>query len=182
MNEATLENTDGLADNEITRLITLSNQARYSRSDIVPVSEPSPFEPKSLVEIAMAAQKRRDEANAHAAAEKAVAGKGDTVQGDQDSSLSEQGTAETSAENTDTAEAFPAEGDLASGSENNAAMDASSETASDSTMVTDQPVDVAKDISKDNDATDGVVDVQAEQQDSVQSDQTAQTPERWRSS
>ena len=34
MNEVALENTDGLADTEITRLISLSNQASYSRSDI----------------------------------------------------------------------------------------------------------------------------------------------------
>lgn len=170
MNEVALENTDGLADTEITRLISLSNQASYSRSDILPVREPSPFEPKSLVEIAMAAQKRRDEVKAHAAAEKAMAEQIATEQGSaEQTATSEPATTEASLENIDTVEG-----------------DVSSEMASESEMGAGQPDDAetdiattdiaATDIAKDSDASDSLADTQAEQQTEVQSDQPVQTP------
>jgi flagellar assembly protein FliH len=169
MNEVALENTDGLADNEITRLISLSNQASYSRSDILPVREPSPFEPKSLVEIAMAAQKRRDEAKAHAAAEKVMAEQIATEQGSaEQTATSEPATTEASLENIDTAEG-----------------DVSSEMASESAMGAGQPDDAetdiaATDIAKDIDTSDSLADTQAEQQaeqqTEVQSEQPVQTP------
>ena len=169
MNEVALENTDGLADTEITRLISLSNQASYSRSDILPVREPSPFEPKSLVEIAMAAQKRRDEAKAHAAAEKVMAEQIATEQGSaEQTATSEPATTEASLENIDTAEG-----------------DVSSEMASESAMGAGQPDDAetdiaATDIAKDIDTSDSLADTQAEQQaeqqTEVQSEQPVQTP------
>ena len=165
MNEVALENKDGLADTEITRLISLSNQASYSRSDILPVREPSPFEPKSLVEIAMAAQKRRDEAKAHAAAEIAIAKQIATEQGSaEQTATSEPASTEVSLENIDTADG-----------------DVSSEMASESAMGAGQPdaaeTDIAAtDIAKDIDASDSLADTQAEQQTEVQSEQPVQTP------
>ena len=160
MNEVALENTDGLADTEITRLISLSNQASYSRSDILPVREPSPFEPKSLVEIAMAAQKRRDEAKAHAAAEKAMAKQIATEQGSaEQTATSEPASTEASLENIDTADG-----------------DVSSEMASESAMGAGQPDNAETDIAKNIDASDSLADTQAEQQTEVQSEQPVQTP------
>jgi len=165
MNEVALENTDGLADTEITRLISLSNQASYSRSDILPVREPSPFEPKSLVEIAMAAQKRRDEAKAHAAAEMAMAKQIATEQGSaEQTATSEPASTEASLENIDTAEG-----------------DVSSEMASESAMGAGQPDNAETDIAatsiaKNIDASDSLADTQAEQQTEVQSEQPVQTP------
>ena len=160
MNEVALENTDGLADTEITRLISLSNQASYSRSDILPVREPSPFEPKSLVEIAMAAQKRRDEAKAHAAAEKAMAEQIATEQGSaEQTATSEPASNEASLENIDTANG-----------------DVSSEMASESAMGAGQPDNAETDIAKNIDASDSLADTQAEQQTEVQSEQPVQTP------
>ena len=160
MNEVALENTDGLADTEITRLISLSNQASYSRSDILPVREPSPFEPKSLVEIAMAAQKRRDEAKAHAAAEKAMAKQIATEQGSaEQTAMSESASTEASLENIDTAEG-----------------DVSSEMASESAMGAGQPDNAETDIAKNIDPSDSLADTQAEQQTEVQSEQPVQTP------
>ena len=165
MNEVALENTDGLADTEITRLISLSNQASYSRSDILPVREPSPFEPKSLVEIAMAAQKRRDEAKAHAAAEMAMAKQIATEQGSaEQTATSEPASTEASLENIDTADG-----------------DVSSEMASESTMGAGQPDNAETDIAatsiaKNIDASDSLADTQAEQQTEVQSEQPVQTP------
>ena len=160
MNEVALENTDGLADTEITRLISLSNQASYSRSDILPVREPSPFEPKSLVEIAMAAQKRRDEAKAHAAAEKAMAKQIATDQGSaEQTAMSESASTEASLENIDTAEG-----------------DVSSEMASESAMGAGQPDNAETDIAKNIDASDSLADTQAEHLTEVQSEQPVQTP------
>lgn len=165
MNEVALENTDGLADTEITRLISLSNQASYSRSDILPVREPSPFEPKSLVEIAMAAQKRRDEAKAHAAAEMAMAKQIATEQGSaEQTATSEPASTEASLENIDTADG-----------------DVSSEMASESAMGAGQPDNAETDIAatgiaKNIDASDSLADTQAEQQTEVQSEQPVQTP------
>jgi flagellar biosynthesis/type III secretory pathway protein FliH len=165
MNEVALENKDGLADTEITRLISLSNQASYSRSDILPVREPSPFEPKSLVEIAMAAQKRRDEAKAHAAAEMAMAKQIATEQGSaEQTATSEPASTEASLENIDTAD-----------------VDVSSEMASESAMGAGQPDNAETDIAatsiaKKIDASDSLADTQAEQQTEVQSEKPVQTP------
>ena len=49
-----------LEDAEIQRLVQLSNDASYQRSERVPVKTVEVFEPRSLVSIAMAAQRRRE--------------------------------------------------------------------------------------------------------------------------
>ena len=49
-----------LEDAEIQRLVQLSNDASYQRSECVPVKTVEAFEPRSLVSIAMAAQRRRE--------------------------------------------------------------------------------------------------------------------------
>ena len=49
-----------LEDQEIQRLVELSRDASYQRSDRVPVKTVEAFEPRSLVSIAMAAQRRRE--------------------------------------------------------------------------------------------------------------------------
>jgi flagellar assembly protein FliH len=49
-----------LEDAEIQRLVALSNDASYQRSERVPVKTVEAFEPRSLVAIAMAAQRRRE--------------------------------------------------------------------------------------------------------------------------
>ena len=49
-----------LEDAEIQRLVALSNDASFQRSERVPVKSVEAFEPRSLVSIAMAAQRRRE--------------------------------------------------------------------------------------------------------------------------
>jgi len=49
-----------LDDNEIQRLVMLSRDAAYQRSEHVPVKTVEVFEPRSLVSIAMDAQRRRE--------------------------------------------------------------------------------------------------------------------------
>ena len=49
-----------LEDVEIQRLVELSNDASYQRTERVPVKTVEAFEPRSLVSIAMAAQRRRE--------------------------------------------------------------------------------------------------------------------------
>ena len=51
--------TGKLDDTEIQRLVALSNDASFERNDSVPVKSVEVFEPRSLVSIAMAAQRRR---------------------------------------------------------------------------------------------------------------------------
>ena len=52
--------TGKLEDAEIQRLVELSKDASYQRSERVPVKTVEAFEPRSLVSIAMAAQRRRE--------------------------------------------------------------------------------------------------------------------------
>lgn len=52
--------TGKLEDAEIQRLVELSNDASFQRSERVPVKTVEAFEPRSLVSIAMAAQRRRE--------------------------------------------------------------------------------------------------------------------------
>ena len=52
--------TGKLEDAEIQRLVALSNEAGYERSERIPVKTVESFEPRSLVSIAMAAQRRRE--------------------------------------------------------------------------------------------------------------------------
>ena len=49
-----------LDDAEIARLVSLSSQAAYHRTDNIPVKPKESFEPRTLVTIAMDAQRRRD--------------------------------------------------------------------------------------------------------------------------
>ena len=167
MNEAALENTDGLADTEIARLITLSNQASYSRSDIVPVREPSPFEPKSLVEIAMAAQKRRDEANARAAAEKALSDQ-NTTQETADEQVAS--SAESAGETPDDAAAIVSE----EPTETPAADDASS-TPPQQDTASDQAADAGTDAQSNANETADVTDTPNEGQADTQTTSPVQS-------
>ena len=59
-----------LDDAEIARLVSLSTQAAYQRTDNIPVKPKESFEPRTLVTIAMEAQRRREaELQASAAAQ-----------------------------------------------------------------------------------------------------------------
>ena len=49
-----------LDDAEIARLVSLSSKAAYSRTDNIPVKPKESFEPRTLVTIAMEAQRRRE--------------------------------------------------------------------------------------------------------------------------
>ena len=51
--------TGKLEDAEIQRLVALSNDAAFERTERIPVKTVEAFEPRSLVSIAMAAQRRR---------------------------------------------------------------------------------------------------------------------------
>ena len=51
-----------LDDTEIQRLVVLSRDAAYQRSERVPVKTVEVFQPRSLVSIAMEAQRRREAA------------------------------------------------------------------------------------------------------------------------
>jgi flagellar assembly protein FliH len=57
-----------LEDAEIQRLVALSQATEYQRSERVPVKAAEAFEPRSLVSIAMDAQRRREEETRAAAA------------------------------------------------------------------------------------------------------------------
>ena len=61
-----------LEDAEIQRLVMLSQATEYQRSERVPVKAAEAFEPRSLVSIAMDAQRRRDEEMRAAAASAAA--------------------------------------------------------------------------------------------------------------
>ena len=91
-----------LEDAEIQRLVMLSQATEYQRSERVPVKAAEAFEPRSLVSIAMDAQRRRDEelqaaaASAEAAA-MSVAG-ADTAEAADGSAAQDGGASEIIAE------------------------------------------------------------------------------------
>ena len=104
-----------LEDAEIQRLVQLSKDASYQRSERVPVKTVEAFEPRSLVSIAMAAQRRReselqtamaagaviDEELAdpsEASGDDAMAAGEDAVAGDDQTSMDETGLPEPSAD------------------------------------------------------------------------------------
>ena len=58
--EADQTSAGKLNDTEIQRLVSLSRDASYQQTERVPVKTIEAFEPKSLVSIAMAAQRRRE--------------------------------------------------------------------------------------------------------------------------
>lgn len=92
-----------LDDTEIQRLVVLSRDAAYQRSERVPVKTVEVFEPRSLVSIAMDAQRRREAEMRTAAAAGAVidgndaaaeAAEGEAVGSDQPAELSTSEPAE----------------------------------------------------------------------------------------
>ena len=102
-----------LEDAEIQRLVALSRDASYRRTERVPVKSIEAFEPRSLVSIAMAAQRRREEDMPFDAAAAAA------TAADQDASsdaLAAEGDQSTDAAATDmVATGLVAEGPLADG-------------------------------------------------------------------
>ena len=52
---------DGLADAEIARLLKSVQAAQFKRSEVIPADADSSFKPRSLVEIAFEAEKKRQE-------------------------------------------------------------------------------------------------------------------------
>ena len=98
-----------LEDAEIQRLVQLSNDASYQRSERVPVKTVEAFEPRSLVSIAMAAQQRREsELRAartagtvidEAATDPAKAGANSAVESGEDSAVEQPNTDEADALN-----------------------------------------------------------------------------------
>ena len=73
-----------LEDSEIQRLVALSRDAAYQRSERVPVKTVEAFEPRSLVSIAMEAQRRREtEIRTATAAGAEINETGDEVPADQ---------------------------------------------------------------------------------------------------
>ena len=98
-----------LEDAEIQRLVQLSNDASYQRSERVPVKTFEAFEPRSLVSIAMAAQQRRESelratgaAGAtidEAATDPAEAGTNSAVETGKDSAAEQSNTDEADAQN-----------------------------------------------------------------------------------
>ena len=98
-----------LEDAEIQRLVQLSNDASYQRSERVPVKSFEAFEPRSLVSIAMAAQQRRESelhatGTAGAAIDEAAndpveAGTNSAVETGKDSAAEQSNTDEADAQN-----------------------------------------------------------------------------------
>ena len=98
-----------LEDAEIQRLVQLSNDASYQRSERVPVKTFEAFEPRSLVSIAMAAQQRRESelratgaagaAIDEAATDPAEAGANSAVETGEDSAAEQPNTDEADALN-----------------------------------------------------------------------------------
>ena len=69
-----------LDDAEIARLVSLSSQASYHRTDSIPIKPKEQFQPRTLVNIAMEAQRRLEEAEQQAAQARAA----EQVAGDAD--------------------------------------------------------------------------------------------------
>ena len=98
-----------LEDAEIQRLVQLSNDASYQRSERVPVKTFEAFEPRSLVSIAMAAQQRRESelratgaagaAIDEAATNPAETGANSAVETGKDSAAEQSNTDEADAQN-----------------------------------------------------------------------------------
>ena len=127
-----------LEDAEIQRLVQLSNDASYQRSERVPVKTVEAFEPRSLVSIAMAAQRRRESELRTAVAAGAVIDEAATDPAEADADPAGEAGEDAAAEqpNTDEAGALDASPDAAGettgdaeGSEGEAAEDAPSSTS-----------------------------------------------------
>ena len=126
-----------LEDAEIQRLVQLSNDASYQRSERVPVKTVEAFEPRSLVSIAMAAQRRRESELRTAVAAGAVLDEAATDPFETDADLAgEAGDAAAEQPNADEAGALDASPNAAGettgdaeGSEGEAAEEAPSSTS-----------------------------------------------------
>ena len=127
-----------LEDGEIQRLVQLSNDASYQRSERVPVKTVEAFEPRSLVSIAMAAQRRRETELRTAVAAGAVLDEAATDPAETDADLAIKAGEDAAVEqpNTDEAGALDASPNAAGettgdadGSEGEAAGEAPSSTS-----------------------------------------------------
>ena len=127
-----------LEDAEIQRLVQLSNDASYQRSERVPVKTVEAFEPRSLVSIAMAAQRRRETELRTAVAAGAVLDEVATDPAETDADLASKAGEDAAVEqpNTDEAGALDASPNAAGettgsaeGSEGEAAGEAPSSTS-----------------------------------------------------
>ena len=94
-----------LEDAEIQRLVQLSNDASYQRSERVPVKTVEAFEPRSLVSIAMAAQRRRESELRTAVAAGAVLDEAATDPAETDADLAGKAGEDASAEQPNADEA-----------------------------------------------------------------------------
>ena len=127
-----------LEDAEIQRLVQLSNDASYQRSERVPVKAVEAFEPRSLVSIAMAAQRRRESELRTAVAAGAIIDESVTDSAEFEADLAVEAGEDAAAEqpNTDGAGALDLLPDAAGettgdaeGSKDEAAQDAPSSTS-----------------------------------------------------
>ena len=94
-----------LEDIEIQRLVQLSNDASYQRSERVPVKTVEAFEPRSLVSIAMAAQRRRETELRTAVAAGAVLDEAATDPAETDADLASKAGEDAAVEQPNTDEA-----------------------------------------------------------------------------
>ncbi len=94
-----------LEDAEIQRLVQLSNDASYQRSERVPVKTVEAFEPRSLVSIAMAAQRRRETELRTAVAAGAVLDEAATDPAETDADLASKAGEDAAVEQPNTDEA-----------------------------------------------------------------------------
>ena len=127
-----------LEDAEIQRLVQLSNDASYQRSERVPVKTVEAFEPRSLVSIAMAAQRRRESELRTAVAAGAVIDEATIDSAEADADPADEAGEDSAAEqpNTEQASALDASPDAAGettgdaeGFEGEAAQDGPSSTS-----------------------------------------------------
>ena len=127
-----------LEDAEIQRLVQLSNDASYQRSERVPVKTVEAFEPRSLVSIAMAAQRRRESELRTAVAAGAVIDEATIDSAEADADPADEAGEDSVAEqpNTEQASALDASPDAAGettgdaeGFEGEAAQDGPSSTS-----------------------------------------------------
>ena len=93
-----------LEDAEIQRLVQLSSDASYQRSERVPVKTVEAFEPRSLVSIAMAAQRRRESELHTAVAAGAVLDEAATDPAEADADLAGKAGEDAAAEQPNTDE------------------------------------------------------------------------------
>lgn len=134
-----------LDDAEIQRLVVLSRDASYQRTERVPVKTVEAFEPRSLVSIAMDAQRRRE------AEMRTAAAAGATINADADAAADSEAVAgeaepEAVAASSDDGNAdISATGAGEQGVDDDAAQDAAKDSAKDSDK------DAAKDAAKDAD-------------------------------